>query len=273
MRYTLSIMKKFIVVSALVLLPAFAGAAGFAKDSLFLSKSPVTEGDSVRIYAVLSNSAAAAFTGSVVVTDGDTKVGSAPVSIAVGGTQTVSVSWKPLAGSHTVTAELVAKDGTAVEQESATFTVAEKPKPIVPPPASTSSQPAAAVESSQQIQQQITNISPQVGQASQPVFGFFDGLRSGAADVLDGQIATTKQKLTTTKPSGIVAGSSATESPTITNPWGTAWYVLWTLYLYALTLLRWLVGNAGVFYPVLAIAFFYFLWRTYKRFRRPAWQR
>jgi hypothetical protein len=267
-RYTKRV-KKFLILSAFLLLPSLALGAGFAKQSLFLSKSPVTEGDSVRIYAVLSNETASAFAGSVVVSDGDTKIGSAAASIAAGGAQTVSVPWKPAAGSHTITAKLTASDGTVVESESATFTIAAKPVPVF---SDTASPSAAAVESSQNIQNQIGSFSPAAEQASKPAFTIIDGFRSSAADFIDSQLASTKTKLANTPQPGIVAGD-ATQSPTVSNPWGTAWFVLYTLYLYLLTILRFLIGSAAVFYPLLAVIFFYLLYRSYKRFRRPAWER
>jgi hypothetical protein len=273
-------MKKAFALALLILLPAaafgvypeIARGAGFAKQSLFLSKSPVTDGDSVRIYAVLSNSATSSFTGSVVVNDGDTKIGSAPVSIAVGGTQTVSVAWRPSAGSHTITANLTAVGSEVVESESAIFSVAEKPKPASPFPAIATSS-AAAVESSQAIQNQIGSLSPTAAQVSKPLFTIFDGLRASAAGFIDSQLASTKTKLAATPKSGIVAGAETTQDPKIQNPWGTFWTVAYTIYLYTLTVLRFLIGNAGVFYPVLAFAFLYLLWKMFKRFRRPAWER
>ncbi|MDZ4225965.1 MAG: hypothetical protein U1C66_00555, partial [Patescibacteria group bacterium] len=42
-----------------------------------------------------------------------------------------------------------------------------------------------------------------------------------------------------------------------------------TLLLYLFSILKFLVSNAGIFYPVLTIAFFYLLWRLFKRMRRP----
>jgi len=268
-------MRKAFVAGLLFLLPTLALAAGFANQSIFLSKSAVTEGDTVKIYAVLSNNASAAFVGSVVLSDGGTKIGSTSVSIAAGGSQIVSIGWKPTAGSHDITAELTGSNSIVVEKESATFSVAEKPKPATPVAVFTAlaSSSPAAVQSSQAIQDQINSISPTAANVSKPAFNFFDGLRSTAADFLDSQLASTKAKLSSTPKTGIVAGESTTQDPKIQNPWGSFWTVLYTLYIYVLTILRFLIGNAAVFYPLLAAIFFYFLWRTYKRFRRPAWER
>ena len=85
-------------------LPSLALATGFAKDSLFLSRSPVTEGQSVRIYTVVANDGTNAFSGRVVLTEGSQKIASVPVSITAGGTQTASAPWTPTAGVHTIQA-------------------------------------------------------------------------------------------------------------------------------------------------------------------------
>ena len=103
-----------------------------------------------------------------------------------------------------------------------------------------------------------------------------DGARNSIANTLDGQIATAKQKVATTPKPGIVAGASTANTMTdaqLQNPATGAWYWVYTIYLWILLAVRWLVGKAGVFYPVLAIAFLYLIYRMYRRFRRPAWQR
>src|SRR6185369_15427299 len=271
--YTIHMRRTFFVL-ALLLLPTFAFAAGFAKQSLFLSKTPVQEGETVLIHAVVANEATAKFDGTVVFKDGETKIGSVAVSIAQGGASAVSLSWKPAAGSHSITAELTSGAGVVVEKQSAIFAIAAKPKPVETSVFSTlASSSPAAVESSQDIQNKIGSFSPTAENVSKPAFNFFDGLRATAADFIDSQLASTKTKLASTPKSGIVAGESTTSDPKIQNPWGTALTVLYTIYIYVLTILRFLIGNAGVFYPLLAAIFIYFLWRTYRRFRRPAWER
>ncbi len=264
-------MKKALVALSFLLLPSLTFAAGFAKDSLFLSKSPVTEGETVKIYAVVANSASTAFKGSVVLSDGGQKIASIDVTMDAGATQTTSAVWKPLSGTHTIKAELTSDGGTVVEQESLSVSIAAKPKP-----ASTifaDDQSAAVVGSSNDIQKSIANVSPQVASAAEPLFTVIDSARSGIADVLDSQITNTKESLAKTQNPGLVLGTStkAIADPIVKNPWGSFWFFLYTVYLYILTAFRWLVGNAGVFYPVLAILFLYILWRIFRRIRRPSY--
>ena len=246
------------------LLPSLASAAGFAKQSLFLSKTPVTEGDTVLIHAVVSNEAASSFTGDVVFKEADQKIGSVVVTIAPGGANAVSVSWKPLAGSHDVTAQLTANDGSVVEQESATFAV--NPKPV---PASATAPTDTTVESSQNIQNTIGQYSPAVASTTAPVFSGIDSFRSKAADALDSGINWAKST-TGGKNAGQVLGAS-TSNTSSSGIVDTLLNILALIVLYLFTVLRFLVGSAGIFYPILAIVFFYLLWRTYKRFRRPSY--
>jgi hypothetical protein len=241
-----------------------AAAAGFAKQSLFLSKEPVTEGETVLIHAVVANENAQKFSGDVVFKDGDTNVGSVAVAIASGGANAVSVSWKPSAGSHAVTAELTDTNGTVVEQQNATFKIEKKPDTTQNKDSS-----AAAVESSRKIQDKIEDYSPAAASAVAPVFSTIDSARSKAADALDSGINWAKDK-TGGKEVGEVLGSS-TKNPSSSSIMDTLWFILATVALYALTVLRFIVGSAGIFYPVFALFVFFVLWRTYKRFRRPSY--
>ncbi len=147
-----------------------------------------------------------------------------------------------------------------------TFYVSPKPPPP-PPPAS---QPAA-VESSQPIQQGIASFSPTAASTVAPFFVMVDGGRNATADALDNQIVQTKTRLGPSAGNvGDVLSAQQTKNAA-SDPMGTFWYILQTLYLYLLTLLRFIVGSAAVFYPLIAIIFLYVLWRIVRRFRRPAY--
>lgn len=242
--------------------PLAAHAAGFAKESLFLSKTPVTEGDTVLIHAVVANENAEKFAGKVVFKEGEDALGTVAVAIAPGGANTVSLSWKPASGSHTIAAELTGDDGTVVEKESARFDIREKPLPA------SEAEQSGAVESSDDIRNTIGQYSPAAANASEPVFEAVDSLREKAADALDSGIEWAKTK--TAPPAGEVLGGT-TDTPSQKGLMDTLWFALATAGLYVFTILRFIVGSAGVFYPVLAIAFLYVLWRAYRRFRRPSY--
>jgi hypothetical protein len=258
-------MRKWVLVSTLLLLlPSFAFAAGFAKQSLFLSKSPVTEGDTVLIHAVVENDATTKFDGDVVFNDGANKLGSVAVSIAAGGAQAVSLSWKPAAGSHNITAKLTSTAGLVAETESATFNINEKPKPAA---ASLPTSTPAAVDSSQGIQQNIGNFSPQIQGLSAPLFNTVDGLRQTMASGLQAGIDWAKG-IQAKNGSGNVLGDQ-TSNPQPKSIPDTLWGVGASAALSLFSILLYIVSNAGIFYPVLAVLFLFILWRLYKRFRRP----
>lgn len=238
-----------------LLIPGITFAAGFAKESLFLSKSPVVEGEMVYIHAVIANDSATQFAGEVIFEDNETTIGSVGVSIAPGGAQTVSLSWKPSAGSHPLTAELTATDKTVVEKLSATFDIKPKPQP------EETSGTSSTVQSSADVQEVIAGISPSFAEASGPVFGTIDSLRQTGTEWLDKGIAWAKEP----QGEGEVAGQN-------TGVAGTVLGVIKTAFIYLMELLKFVLGNAGIFYPAIALLFLYFLWRTFKRMRRPRYE-
>lgn len=255
-------MQNRVFVSALVALfcaPAICFSAGFADRSIFLSQTNPQEGQTVLIHAVVSS--ADAFSGTLTFSDESSTIGTVPVKLASGEAQVATVSWKPTGGSHTVTAELK-NASTSVEKALATFLVAAKPQPV------TTASDSTSVESSQGIQQGIANLSPQAAQVTEPFFTMVDSARDSAANLINDQLNKTKASLGTD--AGKVLGAEATKNAT-SNPGGTFWFIVQTLYLYLLTILGFLVTSAGVFYPAFAIIVLFILWRLFKRFRRPAY--
>jgi hypothetical protein len=269
--YTFGMRALRIAALALLLLPSVAFGAGFAKQSLFLSKTPVTEGDTVMVDAVVENADASAFSGSLVfysqVGSADkVKIGTASVSMAAGGANAVSVSWTPAAGTYTVTAELTQTNGTVVESESANFTVAPKPVPV-----STSSDITgdinSQVQSSAEVQNMISQYIPGISGLSTPIFNDIDAARIKAGSLIDQGLGWAKGQTAGKQPGQVLGASTQNTSPS--GLLGTASYIAATIALYILTVLKWIVANTGVFYPVIALLFLYALWRIFARMRRP----
>lgn len=252
------------ILAGLLFFPGITLAAGFASQSLFLSKSTVTEGEIVRVYAVVENDTATSFSGTLVLSDEDGQIGTVPVSLTAGEADTLSVSWKPSAGRHTVTANLENATGASVTSESASFTISQKPEPAAASPAT-----PARVDSSAGIQDAIANISPGAAQTLAPALNIIDSGRAKAASALDSGISYTKSQAVP----GQVLGAETVKNtqPTPSGIGHTLWQVSMTLALYVLSILRYIVGNAGVFYPVLAVVFLFFLWRMFRRYRRPSY--
>ena len=169
-------------------------------------------------------------------------------------------------GSTDVTLSAAKKDGAT----PVTFTLYVTPKPK-PAPVAASTSAAAAVESSAKIQEGIAGFSPAAANAMAPVFKLVDGGRRSVSDALDTQIENTKGRLGTSVASaGEILGSDAVKNAG-NNPLGTVWFIFQTLYLYLLTILNFIIGSAGIFYPVAAFLILYLLWKLVTRARRPAY--
>ena len=111
------------------------------------------------------------------------------------------------------------------------------------------------------------------------MFGVIDAGRTSAAGALDAGINWSKKQLAqnvgkkaTSSKSNKTAGAATTTPDTSTaSIFATLWTVVATVSLFVLSALRYLVGNAGMFYPFLLIVFFYILWRIFRGIRRPSY--
>lgn len=247
------------------LLPSFVFAAGFAKQSMFLSQETVTAGETVFLYAVVQNDTASAFSGTLKFADASGAIGSTPVSLQSGAAATVSVSWKPTAGEHDVSANLTSTSGAVIESEDTTFLINPK---LAPATAQTSGGASAttntsstlddatsSIESSQLLQQWVASTSPVTATYTAPILKSVDTARSAGASKLDAGSNWAKQMLAkeTVAPSGWL---------------NTLLLIASTAVLYICSVLLYVVENIGIFYPLFALVFFYIVWRLYRLARR-----
>jgi hypothetical protein len=254
-------MKLFFGVSIVLLLPLTALAAGFAKQSLFLSQSTVSQGETVFIYAVVENDTQSAFSGTLKFADANGPIGSTPVSLNSGAAATVSVSWKPTAGEHDVTANLTTTDGAVVESEDSKFLI--QPTPFSTSAAATQSpdsesselSSSTTVESSKPIEQWVASTSPFIANYTAPILSTIDSGRTVSAAKLQTGNEWAEHSLATsvTKPSSWL---------------NTLWLITATAILYICSALIYVVENIGVFYPLFAVIFFFLLSRLYRFTRR-----
>lgn len=259
-------MKLFAGIVVGLLLPTVVFGATFAKETLFLSKNTVTEGETVLVHAIVSNDAVTKFTGTLEIKDKETLIGNVPVSLAVEEASVVSVSWKPSAGSHTLIATLRDSAGAIAEKESATFSIKAKPAAV---DAFASSTPSPSVGSSADIQEAIARVSPTAAKGSAPVFSTIDSLRESAAEVLESGSDWSKKQIgaSAIKNQGAILGTE-TEKPASSKITSSLWTMLATLLLYVFSLLLYVVSTPGVFYPLLAALFLFILWKCWRRYRR-----
>jgi hypothetical protein len=170
--------------------------------------------------------------------------------------EVVDIRWQPAgAGTYQITAERVDEQGAVVESETVTFVIDPLPPPEV--------RGTSTVESSAEIQESIAGISPQAANIVAPVFDVIDSLRQKGVQALEAGEVWAKNKA-----GGEVAGENTEEDKGMT---GSVIGAVASGLSFVLGALKWLLGNAGVFYPVFAISFFYLLWRLFKRMRRPSY--
>ncbi len=237
--------------------PLLTQAAGFAKQSLFLSQSAVYEGQTVFIYAVVTDDKPTYFNGELRFSDEKELIGSVPVSLEPGHASTLSVPWKPSAGEYKITAALVTSDGKPAESQEATFYVngaSSSPRATGIDPLSikpkTEKAKASPVDSSAPILNTIGRVSPAFADALAPTFFSVDTFRKERAKSLDQGSEWSKKEI-----------SKAATAPSGTT--NTLWLILTTFVLYLCASLVYFLGNIGIFYPAIAIAFFFLLWKIY----------
>ncbi|MBY0294361.1 hypothetical protein K2Q08_03455 [Patescibacteria group bacterium] len=259
-------MKKALFGVFLFLTPTFVFAVGFAKQSIFLSTATPTEGQTILIYASVSNPATTTFNGTLHIKDEASEIGSVPVSLKAGGADNVSVSWKPNAGNHTITAALKDSSGSTIEENRETFSIAATQSASTggsSNPFNFSGTQSADVQPSTPIQESITNVVPAVAEYTAPVLDAIDSGRIIAAKQLDNALTWSKSQIATTSKAATVGKDEEKNSLA-----QTAWKILATVILYIVTILLYIVTNVGIFYPLLAILFLYTLWRLWRKYRR-----
>ncbi len=252
---------------------------GFATQPIFLSKDTPLAGQAILIYSSISNVSTSTFDGSVVFRDESVEIGRILISLSPGEARLISVSWRPTVGTHTVTATLTNSRGIAVAQQSADFTIASPDAAAASLAlgnaaanvnsffdASTTVQPATPID------QEISSFSPQIGAVIQPVLNGIDAGRTIAAHTLTGQI-TLAQSNVPANSLGTNPGAGLTSISQL-NPqgiWNSVLHVLWSVYLYLLIFLRFIVIKFAIFYPLVVIILFWLLYRLYRRLTRPRW--
>ena len=263
-------MRKSVLVLLLCLLPGVVSAADFIKQSVFLSQNTVTQGDTVSIHTVVSNTNNTAFIGKLNFLDNGSLIGNVSVSLSPFQAQVYSISWSPTAGSHTISADLYDNNQLVIDETQGTFLVA------APPTTASSTGSTQTVESSQPIDAAIQTISPSAAQYLAPAFAAIDTARTQADIALTNASRWAQTRLPTGKQiSSIRTQKTAQGNQTQGGSTGSASIattlrtISFSVLLYVLTALRYIITHVGIFYPVAAIIFLYVLWRLFRGVRRP----
>lgn len=257
-----------------LLFPLFAQAEpGFARGSLWTSKTTITEGEPVTLFASVVNTSDVLLSGSIAFFDGEEKLGEAAVELKSGESRVASHPWTPSAGTHALRA--VFSDATQeIDRTSLTVFVNERPKESV---LQAETQSAAAVEGSEAIQRTITSIAPPAASYVNPAFETTDALREKGVGLLDEQIVKTQSGLNEirTKKQAIDAGRPAGEDlpPAQEKERRTLSIkeIFQTLLLYVLETMRFIIASVAIFYPLMVALVFMAALKLYRRIRRPAY--
>jgi hypothetical protein len=210
-----------------MLLPCAALAAGlpagFAPTSFFASKTNSTAGDTISLFSVLYNESTATISGDVVFTVDGTSIGTKPFSLSAGETQTPSISWTAVEGTHSASAYLENVAGGSASDlndktDSITLTVAPAPPP------------SAASQAVTNITNIINSGTQSAAPAAQNALGALEQVRQGAIQTLTQQLATPPAE------PGKVLGTStsnvSTSSTSLSGMIGPIWRAILGALLY-----------------------------------------
>ena len=183
-------MRFLALIGLLLPLAAYAAPipAGFPTSSLWLSKTELTDGESVTIYTVIYNSSDAALVGEVEFLVDGTLIGTKGVEAKAGTTQIVSENWTAAEGSHAFSAHLTGVDEEIAATVTGTTTVAVAAKP--PPPEAVVKTVAAASA----LEQTIASTTPIVQNFASTTFASTESFREKTVAALEKLASTTASK-------------------------------------------------------------------------------
>lgn len=266
---------KWLVAFLFFVAPVSAFAAvGFAQESVWLSHTPVISGETVSIYAALTNGSAETLTSVAYFRDNGKKIGSLPVSLKPGEARIVSISWTPSSGEHALAVELASSSVALAKGTETTNVTVEKPVAFgsVILGSTKDAAAAAAYTDSSDIQKQIESLSPAVEHFVEPAFTKIDDWRKSGASFLNIQADAARAKADAYSKQKTEQSGTDTPEGASKGWWLTLSQILYTILLYIYTALQTVLAKAGLFFPILAILFFWLLWKLYKRFTRPKYR-
>ena len=272
---TMALMKSFLAgaLIALFFLPAMTMAeggvtGGFPSGSIWLSKTTLTDGDSVQIFAAVYDAGTAKINGDTVFLVDGTAIGSVHFELNAGEAKIASLSWNAKQGTHKIEAQIQnaadtdAKSALSLSKdktESITITVA------MPPP-----QPAVVKilsAASTAVTSAVGAALPAVTAAAGAVFSQTENLRTKAQTALENSLGQTPSAGTNSS-GGQVLGAQIENNPALAaaSVSGFSPFRMFKQFLLFIVSYTWL------FYPVLLLillASFYILGKALSR-RKPS---
>lgn len=176
-----AVLLPFVVLAAGGDLPA-----GFAPNSIWVSSTHITAGDSVNIFTVVYNSSDVSLAGDVNFMIDGTSVGTRNFSIKAGDTRIASVPWIAVVGSHSAAAQL---EKISDADTNTNASVLNQMTDVITISVGSAPPPSAAVQAAAT----ITNIVMQGAQSAAPTvqnaFNSLEYLRENAVHSLERQLS------------------------------------------------------------------------------------
>ena len=265
-------MVILIAIALALFVPAIvlAGNAGFPDRSLWLSDAKPTVGEQIRLYTVLYNGTDSALSGTLVFLIDGKGENTQEVSLAAQTSSVVSTSWKATAGAHTFGARFSSTSGSSadVQTEAATLSI-DVPEPK-------SELEVKAAEAASTAQEVATGFMPIVKNIAADAFSITEAAREKAIAFIEPYAATAQMNAVSaqsTQNQESQGGGQETKQPLDDSPnfskigegeslvaRGTQLAAVGALFAFK---------NMWLFYPLVALLFFFLLNLARKALRRP----
>lgn len=220
--YRLAILALFLLLAIPSISRAESGlSAGFAPQSIWISRTHVIAGESVNIFTVLYNSSENTVAGEIIFTLDNSSIGTKEFTLNPGEAQTVFLPWVAKAGNHSISARienaLVANTNTktsVLNQATGNITVSVEAPPPPSPSAQVLNSAVTAITSG------VASSAPAVMSALTSLYEKTEALREDAKSALEKQIAESSAGATAAGAgqeggsAGVPAGTSTLSSET-----------------------------------------------------------
>ena len=238
-----------------IFLPAFSFAqtleAGFPPQSIWVSNTKATAGDTIEIFTVVYNGSGEKLSGTVVFTVNGEKIGAKEFELAEGTSALVSAEWKASTGEHRVAAALEDTSAELTQKETATITITVAEPPPPPPLVN------AAVIASEVIADAAQAATPVISEVANTTYEFIESLRRNAVSKLEkaaGGNAT----------AGNVAGTSTASASGSIGSEANSPSGLSQMKQVAAAAALFALNSKGVFYPLFLLSLFGLLYLLFR---------
>jgi len=239
-----------------IFLPTFSFAqtleAGFPPQSVWVSNTKATAGDTVEIFTVVYNGSGEKLNGTVVFTIDGERVGAKEFELAEGASVLVSVAWKASAGEHGIAAAIEDTSRELAQKETATITITVAEPPPPPPLVNTAATASEVLSNAAQV------ATPVVAEVANTAYQLIEHLRKDAISRLE--------RVSSPSPSAFAQGEQGPALGTSMNT-STSKNMLSSLSQMkqvAAAAALFALNSKGVFYPLFLLSLFGLLYLLFR---------